>query len=124
MKHEAEISRFELGRGALRGSGMKYGTRVRCSCGDWQSRTNSYPPSRGGKIWGATAHRDNHLPYVTPERDLQIAEIKLQDAVQRLTEAVERGFPPSVRAEGTRVQRAAEELAQEMQQRTEREVTR
>lgn len=38
--HRLETWRKQLGCGALKGSGMRYGVKARCSCGDWRNETN------------------------------------------------------------------------------------
>lgn len=39
-EHILTLSRRQLGRGALAGSGMTYGSNGRCSCGSWTSFSN------------------------------------------------------------------------------------
>lgn len=57
--HVLSISRYQRGSAPIRGAGMQYGTRGRCSCGEWQYRENT-APSRGGEAAVIAAHR-THL---------------------------------------------------------------
>lgn len=53
--HRLSISRTHLGRGAIKGSEMHYGTVGRCSCGDWRHQVNR-APSKGGRSHVTNLH--------------------------------------------------------------------
>lgn len=55
-EHVLRITRYNRGRSVIAGpSGSYYGTRGRCSCGEWESRENT-APSKGGRRTIEAAH--------------------------------------------------------------------
>jgi hypothetical protein len=57
--HRLRLGRKPLGRGALSGSGMRYGVRARCMCGEWETTTNE-----GAREGGAKLMRDAHARHL------------------------------------------------------------
>ena len=77
-RHLISVGRVSRGRGALKGAGTLYGTRVTCSCGTLDQAINQ-APSAGGR---AAAKRvfDHHVAAVTPERDVEILRNRIARA--------------------------------------------
>lgn len=111
MKHILTTSRFQLGRGALAGSGMTYGTSARCSCGDWKDRVNCAPSQGGSKTMKAHFEVD-HLPTVTLERDVEILRERLAFAGEQLARWIREGHVTAMSTERAvlTVQQAHEDL--------------
>lgn len=53
-EHALFLSRRPLGRGAVAGSGMRYGSNGKCSCRDWETFSNE--SGRVGQSYVASAH--------------------------------------------------------------------
>lgn len=50
--HAASAGRRQIGRGAIKGAGMRYGTVASCTCGE--RAQNNVAPSAGGNDWAET----------------------------------------------------------------------
>lgn len=84
-RHIISTGRVSRGRGALKGAGTLYGTRVTCSCGTLNSTINQ-APSAGGKASAKRAF-DAHVAAITPARDVEI----LRDRIARAGRALADG---------------------------------
>jgi hypothetical protein len=68
--HGVQISRIRLGRGAIKGSGMRYGTKWSCTCG-MGGQINTAPSSGGRKSaeQAGQEHLDHMAELVAQESD-------------------------------------------------------
>lgn len=66
QSHRLITGRKQLGRGAVKGSGMTYGTTASCTCGAWKSSVNQ-AASRGGTKVMRTQHASHVASHVEAE---------------------------------------------------------
>lgn len=92
MEHRLSTGRFQRGRGALKGSGMQYGTRARCVCG-WTTNVN-IAPSKGGERQAKNLHVQ-HVEGTTVQGDLEALRELIAEALRRLKVYQDDGFAKS-----------------------------
>jgi hypothetical protein len=120
MEHTIDISRRTLGRGPLKGDGLRYGTNVRCSCTQWDTYTNEFPPSKGGNKWAQKRHQE-HVESTTVESDVNLGLYLLKKAQERLSVAIEKEDRFVIGATAAAIHRRGTVLVEDLRTREEQQ---